>query len=301
MTATFIIFGLAFLSVSLFAYVAFQPMLSHQDARLRAMAGSSGGPAVVLDQGAVKPEFRLPKAWQSFLARAGKEWTAGQLAFVVFAHAVVGAAALAAKGLAVPGAIAGVAFLFVHLRIQQSRRQLTMTSQLPLALMLVATSLRSGLGFQQALQLVGKEGPQPLAGEFARFADELAIGLSMEEALARMQLRLNSIEGEMLAAALLVQRQTGGNLSEILINLHDTIRDRQAVMGQIRTLTAMGRMSGWILTAIPVVLAGAFYVLNRDYVMLLVTDPRGQVMAGVAVVLMAFGGLMIRRIVQITL
>lgn len=298
MTAVWIILALSFISVSLFAYVAFQPMMSLSASRLRAMAG---GPAVVLEDVGPRHTFRLPRAWQAFLARAGKEWTAGQFAFVAFAHAIVGAALLAPQGLALPGAVAGVLLLFARLRIEQGRRQLKMTSQLPLALMLVATSLRSGLGFQQALQMVGKEGPQPLAAEFGRFADELAMGLSFEEALARMQLRLNSIEGEMLAAALLVQRQTGGNLSEILINLHDTIRDRQAVMGQIRTLTAMGRLSGWILTAIPVVLAGAFYFLNRDYVMLLVTDPRGQYMAGAATALMIAGALMIRRIVQITL
>ena len=300
MGAVAIILALSFISVALFAYVAFQPMMSRTDGRLRAMAGA-GGPAVVLDAGPARQNFKLPKAWQAFLARAGKEWTAGQFAFVAFAHVCIGAVLLAPKGLALVGAAGGLAFLFGRLRVAQGRRQLKMTGQLPLALMLIATSLRSGLGFQQALQLVGKEGPQPLSGEFSRFADELAMGLTIEEALARMQHRLNSIEGEMLAAALLVQRQTGGNLSEILINLHDTIRDRQTVMGQIRTLTAMGRLSGWILTAIPVVLAATFYFLNRDYVMVLATDPRGQMMAGISVVLMVFGGLMIRRIVQITL
>ncbi len=301
MTAVWIILALSFISVSLFAYVAFQPMMSLSDSRLRAMLGGAGGPAVVLQDAAPQHNFKLPRAWQAFLARAGKEWTASQFLFVAFAHAVVGAALAAPKGFALPGAAAGVVFLFLRLRFEQGRRQLKMNSQLPLALMLVATSLRSGLGFQQALQMVGKEGPQPLASEFARFADEVAMGLAFEEALARMQLRLNSIEGEMLAAALLVQRQTGGNLSEILINLHDTIRDRQAVLGQIRTLTAMGRLSGWILTAIPVALAGAFYFINRDYVMVLATDPRGQYMAGAATALMIAGALMIRRIVQITL
>lgn len=300
MAAVSIILALSFISVALFAFVAFQPLTSRTESRLRAMVGA-GGPAVVLEDMAPKQNFQLPRAWQAYLARAGKEWTASQFMFVAFAHLVGGAALGASQGFALPGAAAGLILLFVRLRVAQGRRQLKMTSQLPLALMLIATSLRSGLGFQQALQLVGREGPQPLSGEFSRFADELAMGLSIEEALARLQLRLNSIEGEMLAAAILVQRQTGGNLSEILLNLHDTIRDRQAVMGQIRTLTAMGRLSGWILTAIPVLLALAFYFLNRDYVMTLVTDPRGQYMAGAATCLMIAGGLMIRRIVQITL
>jgi tight adherence protein B len=187
------------------------------------------------------------------------------------------------------------------LKSGQAKRTRQMAGQLPDALMLMASGLKGGLGFQQALQLVAAEGPTPLGPELGRLAQDLALGLPLDEALIRLEARLGSTDGEMLASALLVQRQTGGNLSEILLNLHDTIRDRQMIQGQVNTLTAQGKLSGIVLTAIPVCIGIAFYVLNRDYLMVLVTDPRGRLMSLGASVLFVAGVFVIRRIVSITL
>lgn len=247
------------------------------------------------------PKIKMPRAWEAFLARSGVDWTFPQLIAVICVHAAIGTIALSFVGLPLLGVPLGAAFLYGRLLFGQKKRVQKMAEQLPDALMLMASALKSGLGFQQALQMVGKEGAAPLSHEFGRFANDLSLGLSIEEALVRLQTRLGSIDGEMLASALLVQRQTGGNLSEILRNLHDTIRDRQQVIGQVNTLTAMGRMSGVILTAIPFFLAGAIYTMNRDYVMVLITDPRGQMMVAASFVMLLMGAFVIRRIVNITL
>jgi tight adherence protein B len=251
--------------------------------------GSLGGP------------FRLPKGLQAFLLRAGAEWTPAQAFAVLAAHALGGALAGHYLHVSMLGAALGVLLLYIRLRMRQGQRVTKMAEQLPDTLMLLATSIRAGLGFQQALQMVADEGPQPLAPELGRLGTDLALGLNLEEALSRLQTRLGSTDAEMFASALLVQRQTGGNLSEILVNLHDTIRDRQEVLGQVRTLTAMGRISGLILSALPFVIGLAVYVLNRNYMMILFTDPRGQMMAAGSLVAMVVGALMIRKMTQITL
>ena len=262
----------------------------------------AGDPVAVVDMSTTGgPAVRLPKPWEAFLEKAGIDWSASKAAQMAALHMVAGLAIAFPLNLAPLGAVGGLVAMWIRLRMAQQRRSVKMAAQLPDALMLMATALRSGLGFQQALQLVADEGPSPLAPELGRFSRDLALGLSMEEALVRLQTRLGSTDGEMLAAALLVQRQTGGNLVEILSNLHDTIRDRQQVQGQVRTLTAQGRLSGMVLTAIPIFLALAFWVLNRDYLLVLVHDPRGRMLSGIAIGLMLIGVYFIRRIVRITL
>ncbi|HEY9722303.1 MAG TPA: type II secretion system F family protein [Oscillatoriaceae cyanobacterium] len=245
------------------------------------------------------PTARLPKGWEAFIARTGLEWSPKHFAIAATVAAMLGLVLGLFVGLPLLGAPAGVVALYFWLRFLQRRRVRTMAEQLPNALMLMANAIKSGLGFQQALQIVGDEGAAPLAPEFARLGQDLALGLKMEDALMRLQTRLGSIDGEILASALLVQRQTGGNLSEILQNLHTTIRDRQTVMGQVRTLTAQGRLSGLVLTLIPVFIALALYMLNRSYLMVLVHDPRGQMLSGIALVLMLIGVFWIRKIVTI--
>jgi tight adherence protein B len=189
----------------------------------------------------------------------------------------------------------------VRLRARQARRIQKMSEQLPDALMLMVSALKSGLGTQQSLAWVANEGAEPLSTEFGRLSSDIQLGLSMEEALVRLQTRLGSTDGEMLAAALLVQRQTGGNLSEVLLNLHQTVRDRQAVQGQVRTLTSQGKLTGLILILLPFGVALALYLMNRAYLMPLVNDPRGQSALGACAVMMTLAALWIRRISHITL
>lgn len=272
------------------------------DARLLryAYAGAAAGKALPGAKPGT-PAVRLPRAWEAFLQRAGIDWTWSQALVVVLIYALIGLAGGLRLGLPLPGALLGVTVLYARLRTRQVRRLRLMAEQLPDALMLMVSALKSGLGMQQAIHWVATEGAEPLSAEFGRLANDMQLGLSLEEALVRFQTRLGTTDGEMLAAALLVQRQTGGNLSEVLLNLHQTVRDRQAVAGQVSALTAQGKMTGMILTGLPFAIGAALYVLNRAYVAVLATDPRGQMALGACAVMMAFAGLWIRRVSHITL
>jgi tight adherence protein B len=266
----------------------------------------AGRVALYAGQVAPAPErpraaMRLPRRWALWLGRAGLDWSAGRALAMLGLYAGLGAVLGSPFGLALPGLVLGAAALGLRVRVGQARRTQLLTSQLPEAIMLLASAIRSGLGFQQALKLVADQGAQPIGGEMQRFGNDLAMGLPIDEALARLQARFGSTDAEMLASALLVQHQTGGNLTEILHNLHATIRDRQHVVGQVRTLTAQGRLSGYILTGLPVAIALAFFLINRDYLMLLIDDPRGRLLLAGAIVSTAFGALAIRRIVDIRL
>jgi tight adherence protein B len=249
----------------------------------------------------VSSSVRLPRAWEAFLQRAGSDWTPTQALVVVALYALIGLAIGLRLDMPLPGALLGVFALYMRLKARQVRRLRQLSEQLPDALMLMVSALKSGLGMQQAIHWVATEGAAPLSTEFGRLSSDLSLGLSLEEALVRFQTRLGTTDGEMLAAALLVQRQTGGNLSEVLLNLHQTVRDRQAVAGQVSTLTAQGKMTGVILTLLPFGMAGALYAVNRPYLMALVADPRGQNALGVCAVMMTLAAVWIRRITRITL
>ncbi|MNS70967.1 Bacterial type II secretion system protein F domain protein [compost metagenome] len=294
--------GAAFLAAASATW-ALAPRPDPLDARMARYMAGPGVPAprpTAASKGPA-PQTRLPKAWEAFLARAGMEWSARQALAVVAVYAVIGAAVGACMAMPALGAAIGVLALYVRLRARQARRIHLMAEQLPDALMLMVSALKSGLGMQQALHWVAAEGSAPLAGEFGRLSSDMSLGLSLEEALVRLQTRLGSVDGEMLAAALLVQRQTGGNLSEVLLNLHQTVRDRQAVQGQVRTLTAQGKMTGVILTALPFAVALGLYAFNRPYLMVLLTDPRGQAAITACGLMMAVAAIWIRRVSHIAL
>lgn len=294
--------GTAFLAAASAAW-AIAPRRDPLDARMARYMAGPGVPAPRLASApkGTSPQVRLPKAWEAFLARAGMEWSARQALVVVAVYATIGAAVGVWMSMPALGAIAGVLALYVRLRSRQARRIHQMAEQLPDALMLMVSALKSGLGMQQALHWVAAEGSAPLAGEFGRLSSDMSLGLSLEEALVRLQTRLGSVDGEMLAAALLVQRQTGGNLSEVLLNLHQTVRDRQAVQGQVRTLTAQGKMTGVILTALPFAVALGLYAFNRPYLMVLLTDARGQAALTACGVMMVVAAVWIRRVSHIAL
>ncbi|MDB5098478.1 MAG: type secretion system protein [Cyanobacteria bacterium RYN_339] len=289
----------AFITATALAW-ALQPATDPVAERMLRYAGPVplAGPAVLPRE---RTPWRLPRALEAYLLQAGIEPTPRTLATMVGIHLLAGLAL--GIWLHMPGSGAALGLLALMLRVRRGRgaRVEKLAAQLPDALMLLASGTRAGLGFQQALQLAARETAKPLGDELGRLERDLAMGLTTEEALDRLQTRLASTDGEMLCASLLVQRQTGGNLSELLLNLHHTIRDRQALYGQVRTLTAQGRLSGVILCCLPIVLGVLLWAINRAYLLTLFTDPRGQVLAGAAVLSMAIGAWIISRIVRITL
>jgi tight adherence protein B len=288
----------AFLTAALLVWALLPSPTRAVEARILKYAGPA--PTAAAAPPAREP-WRLPRALEAYLLQAGIEPTPASVALMLLAYMVGGLALGLWLHMAASGAAMGLLALILKVRRGRAGRVQRLAAQLPDALMLLASGTRAGLGFQQALQLAARETAQPLGGELARLERDLALGLTTQEALERLQTRLASPDGEMLCAALLVQRQTGGNLSELLLNLHHTIRNRQALHGQVRTLTAQGRLSGVILCCLPLVLAVLLWTMNRGYLLGMLQDPRGQAMAAAAVGMMAIGAWLISRIVRISL
>lgn len=188
-------------------------------------------------------------------------------------------------------------FLWLSKRIRHRRHLLD--QQLPDAIMLISNALRAGNSFLQALHMVELHMPEPSAGAFRVTIQEIKWGIPIETALLNMRSRIASADIELLTEAILIQRETGGNLSEILLNIHRTIRDRHQLQGEIKASTAQGKLSGLILALMPVVVGSLFFLINPGYILTLFVNPLGRLMLVVALVLECFGGLMIRKIVRL--
>ncbi len=147
--------------------------------------------------------------------------------------------------------------------------------------------------------MVSREMAPPIGVEFARVLKEMNLGVTTEEALANLGERVVSDDLDLVITAVLIQRQVGGNLAEVLDSIAGTIRERIRLKGEVRTLTAQGRVSGLIIGVLPFALAGFIYVINPKYMMTLFTHPLGIAMVGYALVSMAVGMMMVWKIVNI--
>jgi tight adherence protein B len=182
---------------------------------------------------------------------------------------------------------------------RRKRRRKQFASQLPDALEMLARSLRSGQSLQAGFNMVANEMSAPIGREFGRVFEETNLGIPMEETLKDLTERVPNLDLKFFATAVILQRQTGGDLAEILDKIGSLIRQRFQIWGQIQALTGEGRLSGIVLMALPVLLFFAVYYLNPDYVMMLFTDPIGKKMLAVAIFLQVLGALVIRKIVNI--
>ncbi len=172
-------------------------------------------------------------------------------------------------------------------------------AQLPDALELISRALRAGHSLATGFSLVSEEMPSPIADEFGRVYEEQNLGIPFEEALDTMTDRVPNLDLRFFATALILQRQTGGDLAEILDKIGHLIRERFRIWGQVQALTGEGRLSGIVLLALPPVLFLAVYQLNPDYITVLFTDPMGKQMLAGAVVMQVLGALVIRKIINI--
>lgn len=185
------------------------------------------------------------------------------------------------------------------LMFKRSRRFKKFGQQLPDAMELVARALRSGHSLNSALKVVVDELPDPISKEFNIAFEEQNLGIPIEEALKHVYIRVPNMDYKFFAMAVAIQRQSGGDLSEILDKIGRIIRDRFRIMGQVQALTGEGRISGIVLMALPVALFVAVWRLNPEYVMLLFTDELGRKMVGVAIVLQIIGAYAIKKIIAI--
>ncbi|MCH7591285.1 MAG: type II secretion system F family protein [Planctomycetes bacterium] len=196
---------------------------------------------------------------------------------------------------------AGAAFIlpFFWLNFRRGRRMTKLTEQLPDVFELMSQALRAGHSLPGAIQLIYEQMPPPIATEFAQVYHEQNLGMKMEDALQAMSRRVDSLDIKFFVTAVMIQRQTGGDLAEILDNITGVIRERIELAGLIKGLTAEGRLSGWVLFALPSLIFGATLYLNPDYANVLLEDPIGQIMLGVAAGMQLMGIAMIRWIVNI--
>ncbi len=183
--------------------------------------------------------------------------------------------------------------------LRRRRRLRAFAKQLPDALELVARALRAGHSLAAGFNLVADEMSAPISVEFQRVYEEQNLGIAMDDALKNLTDRVPNLDLKFFATALILQRQTGGDLAEILDKIGALIRDRFRIWGQVQALTGEGRLSGIVLLALPPCLFAAVWYLNPDYVMVLFTDPMGKKMLAGGVIMQVLGALVIRKIVNI--
>jgi tight adherence protein B len=183
--------------------------------------------------------------------------------------------------------------------LRRRRRLKAFGAQLPAALEMLARALRAGQSLAAGFGLVQTEIGPPLGKEFGRIFEEQNLGLPLEESLSAMANRTPNLDLKFFATAVILQRQTGGDLAEILDKIGDLVRQRFQIWGQIQALTGEGRLSGVVLLGLPVLLFFAIYHLNPGYVSVLFSDPLGKKMLAAAIVFQVIGALVIRKIVNI--
>ncbi|HEX6498535.1 MAG TPA: type II secretion system F family protein [Micromonosporaceae bacterium] len=256
----------------------------------------------------VLARFLQARGWEQRIAdrldRAGMrlrphEWV------LLRAGATLGAAVLFAVlfgllGLVV-GAVLGWLATELYRQRRASRRTAAFRAQLPDALRLVIGSVRSGFSLAQAIDAMCREVGDPIGTEFGRALAEARLGMDLEEALDRLARRIGNHDLSWAVMAIRVQRDVGGNLAEVLTTSVDTLRERETLRGHVRALSAEGRISAYILLALPVAVGAAMAVLRREYIAVLFTDPRGILMLLVGVLLVLIGGVWLNRVTRVEL
>ena len=196
------------------------------------------------------------------------------------------------------GAIAFVVPMLV-VRYAQNKRMKKFNAQIGDSLIVMANSLRAGFSFFQALDLVSKEMPEPISGEFGKVLREINLGTPTEAALVNLNERVGSDDLDLLITAVLIQRQVGGNLSEVLDNISHTIRERIRIKGEIKALTAQGKISGLIIGLLPVILGLVLFMINRTYIMGLFTNVIGIGLVIGGIISEMLGLMFVKKIVDI--
>jgi tight adherence protein B len=195
--------------------------------------------------------------------------------------------------------LAGAVLPWMYLGIRKSRRQKAFNSQLAETLQLISGSLSAGLSLSQSLDTVVREGSEPITSEFRRALVEARLGIPVEDTLDNVAKRMESADFEWVVMAIRIQREVGGNLAELLLKVAGTMRERDYLRRQVKTLSAEGKMSAYILGALPPGMFAYMLVANRDYVSPLYTTPLGWFMLVSAALMMAVGAFWMSRLVKV--
>ncbi|MFC4402426.1 type II secretion system F family protein [Gracilibacillus xinjiangensis] len=230
----------------------------------------------------IKPEELIAFQWMSALIAAGT--------FYLLSNQVI---------LAMVGMIIGYVIPNIWLKQKEQKRIKQFNEELPNMLTSIISSLRAGFSFVQALQLVAEEANSPIKEEVETLLKSMQYGTSLEDAMLEWKNRIPSNDLGLLIEAILIQRQVGGNLAYLLGKIVETTRERKKLQNQVKSLTAQGKLSGIVISALPVVLGLIIYVINPEYIMTLFNHPIGQILLGAALVGGIIGFLLVRKITTI--
>ena len=281
--------------------------------RLMAARGEAGGERIsILKQrryarapGLERLLRRVPQAAKldHLLLQSGLSWSVAQFIGVTGALLLAALLLLAAWPMPFPGAllllscaVSGPCLLVLRARAARLKK---IEAQLPEAADFLARALRAGHSFSNVLQMVGDELNEPISGEFKMAHEEINYGVPMNEALQNLAARIPLTDLRYLVIAVLVQRESGGNLAEVLVSIARIIRARLKLLGQVRVLSAEGRMSAWVLGLMPVVMIGVMALVNPQYIRLLWTDPSGIKLLWYAAGMVALGVVWMRNVIRI--
>ncbi|RKT99393.1 pilus assembly protein TadB [Burkholderia sp. Nafp2/4-1b] len=249
--------------------------------------------------------LRVPRvqSLDLMLQQSGLDWTVAKLVVLSAAFPVATALVLSLTPLpliaVIPIALLTACLPTLRVTRYRNRRLLKLERQLPDVCDMIARALRSGHSFTSALGMVGEEFPDPMGGEFRITFDEINYGVSLHDALVNFATRVPAQDLRYFVIAVLIQRETGGNLAELLDSIAALVRERFKLFDKVRVLSAEGRLSAWILGLLPFGTAAMMAVLNREFLSVLWQDPAGIKMVGAMLTSMFFGVLWIRRIIRI--
>lgn len=196
-------------------------------------------------------------------------------------------------------AVGWVVFASLYVQFKANRRMKQFTNQLGDAIAMMSNAIKSGFTFQQAMDIVAKEIKGPISEEFVRALNEIQLGVTLEEALEGICQRVKDDDFEMVAMSVVIQRQVGGNLSQILDTVGETIRDRIKLRGEIKSLTAEGVISGWTIALLPVIVGLFCNAMNPDYFKGMLDTDFGKYLGIACLVSEIIGGLVIRWIINV--
>lgn len=290
------------------------PEAKRIERRLRAMAAGGGGAeASILKQRMLSESpplqrmlLGLPRVQEldRILQQSGSNWSVAfflgvTLLVAIGAFFVANFVPLLHWSFATLIAACAALLPFIYVLRKRAKRMLKIVEQLPDALDLIARALKAGHAFPSGLQMVGEETQDPIAGEFRIVHDEINFGVAVPTALANLANRVPIPDVRHFVIAVLIQRETGGNLTELLANIAKLIRERLKLLMKVRVLSAEGRLSALILCALPPAVASMMYLINPKFMSVLWTDPMGIKMLYAEVVMMALGALWMRKIIRI--
>jgi len=268
--------------------------------------GSSVFRSAVLQSPWLRPIItRIPQLADAelILQQAGLSWSLQTLFLLSIGMAVaLGSMVLVLTSslpIGVLGTAVGALLPNLYVRRKRTKRLNAFEELLPESIDLVGRALRAGHPLSAGFKMAADDGPEPVAGEFRRIFEEQRFGLPLQDSLLALTDRVNLVDVRILVTAILIQREVGGNLAEILDNLAAVVRARFTIRRQIRVYTAQGRMTGYLLSALPIILFSILYMINGQYMSILFTDPIGKMLIGVAISMQFIGFLWIRKIIKI--